>query len=55
MKEAAKKAIRHYGVGTCGPAGFYGTLDIHQTLQNELATLFQAEAALILAQGTDDS
>ena len=51
VREAAKAAVREYGVGTCGPAGFYGTLDIHQALQDSLAHVFEAEAALVLAQG----
>lgn len=24
MKEVAQNTLRQYGVGTCGPAGFYG-------------------------------
>ena len=26
LKAAAVEALSHYGVGTCGPPGFYGTL-----------------------------
>lgn len=26
MEEAAIKALRKYGVGSCGPRGFYGTV-----------------------------
>ena len=51
IKQAAKDAIRKYGVGTCGPAGFYGTLDVHLELQDKLAQLLGTEAALVFAQG----
>jgi serine palmitoyltransferase len=26
IKEESKRILRTYGVGTCGPAGFYGTI-----------------------------
>lgn len=51
VKQAAIAAVRTYGVGTCGPAGFYGTLDVHQTLQSRLAELLGVQSALVLAQG----
>lgn len=52
VKQAAQAAIRKYGVGTCGPSGFYGTLDVHLELQDCLAKMLGTEAALVLAQGT---
>lgn len=51
MREIAKNTVREYGVGTCGPAGFYGTLDVHLELQEKLADALGTEAALVLAQG----
>lgn len=38
-------------MGTCGPSGFYGTIDVHLDLQKELARTFGTEAAIIYAQG----
>ena len=29
IKEVAKEALEFYGVGSCGPRGFYGTIDQH--------------------------
>ena len=29
LKAAAKAALEHYGCGSCGPRGFYGTIDAH--------------------------
>ena len=31
MKQVAVETLRTYGVGTCGPAGFYGYLGEHMT------------------------
>ena len=41
------KAIRRYGVGACGPRGFYGTYDIHLDLERELAQFLNMEAAIV--------
>jgi serine palmitoyltransferase len=30
IKEKAIEALRKYGVGTCGPRGFYGTIGMIQ-------------------------
>lgn len=45
------EVIKKYGVGTCGPSGFYGTIDIHLDLQKELAKALGTEGAIIYAQG----
>ncbi|EPB67796.1 hypothetical protein ANCCEY_13110 [Ancylostoma ceylanicum] len=37
IEDVAKKTIRKYGVGSCGPRGFYGTVDVHLTLESDLA------------------
>uniref|UniRef100_A0A1I7XPZ0 Macro domain-containing protein n=1 Tax=Heterorhabditis bacteriophora TaxID=37862 RepID=A0A1I7XPZ0_HETBA len=37
FQERAKKTIFKYGVGSCGPRGFYGTVDVHLDLEAELA------------------
>lgn len=33
MQEAASATINKYGVGSCGPRGFYGTIDVHLDLE----------------------
>lgn len=37
IKEECKKAIDKYGVGSCGPRGFYGTIDVHLDFEKEIA------------------
>ncbi|KAL2916763.1 serine palmitoyltransferase component [Polyrhizophydium stewartii] len=51
IKDKAIESLRKYGVGTCGPPGFYGTLDVHMELEHRLAAFVQAEAAILYAQG----
>lgn len=46
-KKEIKETILEYGVGTCGPRGFYGTLDLHLDLENKLAELFHKDAAIL--------
>ncbi|KAJ1565182.1 serine palmitoyltransferase component [Nowakowskiella sp. JEL0078] len=51
IKEKAIETLRTYGVGSCGPPGFYGTLDVHMELEQKLALFVGAEAAIIYSQG----
>ncbi len=51
IKEKAIEALRKYGVGSCGPPGFYGTIDVHMQLEHKLAEFFGSEAAIIYSQG----
>ncbi|KAK9457026.1 pyridoxal phosphate-dependent transferase [Dipodascopsis uninucleata] len=50
LKEVASKTIRDYGVGTCGPAGFYGYLDVHIQTEKDLAAFLGVESAILYAQ-----
>lgn len=45
--EAIRKAICAYGVGSCGPRGFYGTVKPHMLLEKDLATFLGTEDAVI--------
>lgn len=47
FKHEIKATIGEYGVGTCGPRGFYGTLDLHLDLEAKLGSLFEKEAAIL--------
>ncbi|KAJ3330855.1 serine palmitoyltransferase component [Gonapodya sp. JEL0774] len=51
IKEKAVSTLRNYGVGTCGPPGFYGTLDVHMKLEQALADFIGAERGIIYSQG----
>lgn len=49
--EAAHEAIRQYGAGCTGSRFLNGTLAIHETLENELATFLGREAVLTFSTG----
>ncbi|KAF9365307.1 serine palmitoyltransferase component [Mortierella sp. NVP85] len=51
IKEKAIETLRNYGVGSCGPPGFYGTLDVHIALEKDIARFLGTESAIIYAQG----
>ncbi|WVR08448.1 hypothetical protein IAU60_005503 [Kwoniella sp. DSM 27419] len=50
MKEVAIDTLKQYGVGTCGPSGFYGTIDVHQRFEADLAKFLGTEASIIYSQ-----
>ena len=37
IKQAARDALDFYGCGSCGPRGFYGTIDQHFLLEQAVA------------------
>lgn len=39
LKEVAVKALTKYGCGSCGPRGFYGTIDVHEILEKDIAQM----------------
>lgn len=47
IKEGAINAIHKYGVGSCGPRGFYGTVDVHLELEERLAKFMDLEEAVV--------
>lgn len=49
--KAAKEAVQKYGVGTCGPRGFYGTIDVHLELEETIKNFMKAEDAMIYSYG----
>jgi len=50
-KEAAIAALQTYGCGSCGPRGFYGTMDKHIECESRLASFMQTEEAIIYSSG----
>lgn len=50
IHEVAAGALRKYGVGACGPPGFYGTIDAHIELEKDLARFIGTEEAIIYSQ-----
>ncbi|XP_052776848.1 serine palmitoyltransferase 1-like [Mya arenaria] len=51
IEAAALKALGIYGVGSCGPRGFYGTMDVHLELEERLAKFMGAEEAILYSYG----
>lgn len=51
VKQKALESLKKYGVGTCGPRGFYGTFDVHLELENQLAKFMHTEEAIIYSYG----
>lgn len=33
MQAACQETVKKYGIGSCGPRGFYGTIDVHLMLE----------------------
>lgn len=50
LKEKAIQTLRTYGVGPCGPPGFYGTQDVHMRAEADIATFLGTPACIIYAQ-----
>jgi serine palmitoyltransferase len=51
IEEGAIKALQKYGVGSCGPRGFYGTVDVHLDLEERLAEFLKMEEAVVYSYG----
>ncbi|KAF3848715.1 hypothetical protein F7725_015212 [Dissostichus mawsoni] len=51
VKQKALASLKKYGVGTCGPRGFYGTFDVHLELESRLSNFMKTEEAIIYSYG----
>ena len=51
VKAACRATIEKYGVGSCGPRGFYGSFDIHLEVEARLAEFFHAPACILYSDG----
>eukprot|EP00977_Amphora_coffeiformis_P008524 scaffold1931_cov162-Amphora_coffeaeformis.AAC.1 len=51
VQKAATQALRHYGCGSCGPRGFYGTMDAHLELEETAAKWLGTEGAILYSDG----
>lgn len=50
-QEASLSGLHKYGVGSCGPRGFFGTVDIHLELESRLAEFMGVEEACLYSYG----
>ncbi|CAM9382709.1 unnamed protein product [Chrysoparadoxa australica] len=46
MKDAVLGALNKYGCGSCGPRGFYGTIDVHMKIEEEIADFMGSAEAI---------
>lgn len=51
IKEACAKTIVKYGVGACGPRGFYGSIDVHIDLEKEIAKFMGVPYCILYSDG----
>jgi serine palmitoyltransferase len=51
VMKATEMALDKYGVGSCGPRGFYGTIDAHVKLEEAIAQFFEKPEAIIYSDG----
>ncbi|KAG0443043.1 hypothetical protein HPB47_015349, partial [Ixodes persulcatus] len=50
-QEASLAGLRKYGVGSCGPPQFFGTMDVHLELESRLAEFMGVEEACLYSFG----
>ncbi|RPB23972.1 PLP-dependent transferase [Terfezia boudieri ATCC MYA-4762] len=50
LKDRAVATLRSYGVGPCGPPGFYGTQDLHIKTEADVANFLGVPACIMYAQ-----
>jgi len=49
--ESCAKTIKKYGVGSCGPRGFYGTIDVHLDLEKKLSSFLGTKETILYSMG----
>ncbi|KAI0922809.1 hypothetical protein AcW1_002628 [Taiwanofungus camphoratus] len=50
IKESSVETLRKYGLGSCGPPGFYGTQDVHLQLEQDIADFLGTEGSIVYSQ-----
>lgn len=51
IRQRAVESIRKYGVGSCGPAGFYGHQDAHGDCERALSKFLGTQGSILYSQG----
>lgn len=52
IEKTLRETLDGYGVGSCGPRGFYGTIDTHLHLEKALADFAQVDDAIIFSDNS---
>ncbi len=50
IKKEAVEIVRRYGVGSCGPAGFYGNEDVHTKVEEDITKFLGTESTILYSQ-----
>ena len=51
VRVTARSALEKYGCGSCGPRGFYGTIDQHLMIEEAMAVFMGTEEAISYSDG----
>lgn len=51
LERSSIEAVGKYGVGSCGPRAFYGTMDVHLKLEEELAQFLGLQEVVLYSFG----
>jgi len=51
LRKASTDAMNRYGFGSCGPRGFYGTIDVHLQVEEEMAGFCKTDQAILYSDG----
>lgn len=51
VKIASTEALNKYGCGSCGPRGFYGTMDVHLQVEQEFSRFVKTDGAIMYSDG----
>jgi len=51
LRRVARTALHHYGCGSCGPRGFYGTIDAHLEIESAVSSFLHTEGAILYSDG----
>ncbi|KAL3767268.1 hypothetical protein ACHAW5_002071 [Stephanodiscus triporus] len=55
LRDVARRALSRYGCGSCGPRGFYGTIDAHLEVERAMADFLGTEGAILYSDGASAS
>ncbi|XP_051136101.1 long chain base biosynthesis protein 1 isoform X2 [Andrographis paniculata] len=51
LQDSCVKALEKYGVGSCGPRGFYGTIDVHLDCEARIANFLGTSDSILYSYG----
>jgi len=51
LKNVSRKTMQKYGCGSCGPRGFYGTIDVHLALEEVMRNFCGTDDAIMYSDG----